>query len=180
MSIRYVCEKAEHVIKKYDETDPFRLAAAMKCLVLLEPMGKSESSCKGLFLNIKRVNTIILNSDLPAQLRKIILAHELGHIVLHKSVVKLRQFHEFSLYNTTSNFEYEANLFAAEILLDDDEVIRLLGEDSFFFSVARQLEVPPEMLDFKFRILKSKGKLDVAAPISSRGDYLRRLDNGRE
>ena len=175
MSIEYICRKTAEVKKKYDETDPFRLAKAMKCLVLNEPMGDSETSCKGFFMCKNRINIIVLNSDMPYEIRRIVLAHELGHVVLHRKNVNMCRFHDHSLYDTASMYEYEANIFASELLLDDDDVLNKLGEDSFFFGAAHELQVPPEMLDFKFRILKSKGKLDISAPISSHGDYLKRL-----
>ena len=122
MSIEYICCKTAEIIKKYDESDPFRLAKDMKCLVLNEPMGSSETSCKGFFIRKNRINTIVLNSDLPLDIRRIVLAHEIGHVVLHRKSVNMCRFHEHSLYDNTSMYEYEANIFASELLLDDDEV----------------------------------------------------------
>lgn len=65
----------------------------------------------------------------------------------------METFHAFFLYNSTSQIKYEANLFAAEYLLDDKLVADLLTEGTFFFSVAKELNVPPKLLDFRFRIL---------------------------
>ncbi|WFF73530.1 hypothetical protein [Proteiniclasticum sp. QWL-01] len=56
----------------------------------------------------------------------------------------------FSLNETSSQMKYEANLFTTEYLLDDDMFAHRLSEDTFFFSVVKELEVPPELLDFKF------------------------------
>lgn len=92
----------------------------MKCLVLNEPMGNSETSCKGFFMCKNRINTIVLNSDMPYEIQRIVLAHELGHVVLHRKSVNMCRFHD-----KTSSYEYEANIFAFELLLDDDEVINL-------------------------------------------------------
>ena len=52
--------------------------------------------------------------------------------------------------------EYEANLFAAELLLEDETVLKLLNEYTFF-ETASMLNVPAALLDFKFGILKAKG-----------------------
>ena len=45
-------------------------------------MGTSPKACKGFFLVNARCKIITINSDLPEEIRRIILAHELGHLVL--------------------------------------------------------------------------------------------------
>ena len=52
--------------------------------------------------------------------------------------------------------EYEANVFASELLLTDEAVLEVLNDDMFFFQAAKALYVPSELLDFKFRILKRR------------------------
>jgi Zn-dependent peptidase ImmA (M78 family) len=52
--------------------------------------------------------------------------------------------------------ENEANIFAAELLLDDKTVLEHLSEESFF-EAASALYVPAALLDYKFMILRSKG-----------------------
>ena len=102
------------------------------------------------------------------------LAHELGHAVLHRKYSELRAFHDFELFDETSTYEYEANIFAAEYLLNDDEVLELLNEDLSFFSAARMLHVPPELLDFKFRVLKRRGYA-LNSPICTQSDFLKHI-----
>ncbi len=77
--------------------------------------------------------------------------------MLHAKQTGVCAFHDFSLFDGTSRAEYEANLFAAHYTLEDDIVLEMLNEDCFFFAAAARLRVPPELLDFKFRILKCKG-----------------------
>ena len=55
----------------------------------------------------------------------------------------------------TDPMETEANLFAAELLLPDDDVIDCLQEHTFF-ETAKILNVPHALLDFKFSMLQSK------------------------
>lgn len=47
--------------------------------------------------------------------------------------------------------EDEANFFAAELLLDDNEVLENLSEYSFF-ETAQRLFVPAALLDYKFSL----------------------------
>ena len=72
--------------------------------------------------------------------------------------------------------EKDANLFAAELLLEDDEVLQALNEDNTFFTAASMLNVPAELLDFKFRVMKWKGYKIVEPPIISRSNFLKDLD----
>lgn len=179
MSIEHICSEVARIIKKYDETDPVRLAQAMKIIVLYESMGTNPEACKGFYLYQSRKHIIAINRDLPPVLLRTILVHEIGHSVLHRDVVKIRAFHDFSLYDSSSVYEYEANLFAAEYLLNDDMVIEKLSEDSFFFGAARELHVPPELLDFKFRILKRKGLMNLESPILSQSNFLKDITRRR-
>ena len=176
MTIEYISRTVDRLIRKYHERDPFQLAEAMNIEVLRTPMGTAERDCKGFFLVHSRIRVIVINSDLPMVIQRIILAHELGHAALHeKTLESVKAYHDFALYDTTEMAEYEANLFAADLLLEDDEVIEKLKEDNFFFGVASEFMVPPELLDFKFRILKAKRLLTLESPITARGDFLRKL-----
>jgi len=72
--------------------------------------------------------------------------------------------------------EKEANLFAAELILEDDKVLSALNQDTTFFSAAALLYVPAELLDFKFRIMKWKGYKVVEPPINARSNFLRDME----
>ena len=84
-------------------------------------------------------------------------------------------FHEVTLFDTTDQKEYEANVFASELLLSDEAVLEVLNDDMFFFQAAKALYVPSELLDFKFRILKRRG-YKVKSPITANGDFLKNLE----
>ena len=71
--------------------------------------------------------------------------------------------------------EYEANVFAAELLLDSTEVMQVLNQYVTFFGAAKMLHVPPELLDFKFRVLKRQGYA-INAPIDSHSDFMKNID----
>jgi len=170
-----ICDAVELLQKKYGESNPFRLAQQMGIHILLSPLGTDTDAIKGFFLENKRIRTITINSDLPSVIQRIICAHELGHAVLHKSS-GIHAFHEVALFDQTSVFEKDANIFAAEYLLDDEIVLDVLNQDNTFFTAAAELMVPAELLDFKFRVLKWRGYKIMEAPISSRHDFLRDME----
>lgn len=175
MSYVTICEAIEQLRKKYHESDPFRLCEMMGIKLIYQSLGRDANSCKGFFLESKRIQTITINSDLPHIIQKIIVAHELGHAVLHRRN-GIHAFHEVTLFDDSSLMEKDANLFAAEYLLCDDDVLQMLNADSTFFSAAAELYVPMELLDFKFRVMKWKGYKLVESPITARSNFLRDLE----
>ncbi|MBQ9030109.1 MAG: ImmA/IrrE family metallo-endopeptidase [Parasporobacterium sp.] len=172
MTYSYICETVSRLKKKYKETDLFELCKAMGILILERPMGTSEDSVKGFFMVNKRVRVITVNSDLPDIIMRIIIAHELGHAVLHCGL-GVQTFHDVSVFDESSAMEQQANLFAAELLMDDDDVFEVINQDGTFFSAAANLYVPMELLDFKFRLMKWKGYKLIEPPITSRSNFLK-------
>ena len=165
----------EKLKKRYHEDDPFLLCKAMGIKLIFQSLGTAPDAVKGFILKSKRIIVITINCDLPLVIQKIIVAHELGHAVLHKNSGILA-FHEATLFDNSSRYEKEANLFAAEFLLSDDRVMNALNADNTFFSAAASLYVPMELLDFKFRVMKWKGYKLVEAPISARSNFLRDME----
>lgn len=174
MTLEQISDAAKQLKRTYDETDPERLALQMGIIVSKASMGLYEGCCKGFFIIYKRMKHITINSDLPDILQKVVMAHELGHCVLH-SGTSSAAFHEVTLFDDVDRNEYEANVFASELLLSDEDVLAALNDDMFFFQAASALYVPAEMLDFKFRILKRRG-YKVESPMVSQADFLKNLE----
>ena len=175
MSIEFICGEVARIIKEYDEDDPYKLCQSMKILLFFEAMGNFPKACKGFYLSQSRKQVITINSDLPEELQRIIAMHEIAHAVLHRKLSSVKAFHDFALFDETSVYEYEANIFAADYLLADDVVLNLLNDDLFFFGAASRLNVPAELLDFKFRVLKRKGYKIIDPPIMSNSDFLKKV-----
>lgn len=172
MLAEVIKREANRLKMKYQTKDPFEVCDALHIRVSLMPMGKHEGSSKGFYLTNSRCKVATINSDLPEHIQRIILPHELGHGVLHVTP-KLCTFHELTVLNETNRLEYEANIFAAEFMLNDDDVMDALQMKMNFFQTASLLEVPPELLDFKLRLLQREGH-DVVAPYIGRATFLKR------
>lgn len=179
-SFKFICDEVRRIMRKYDETDPFLLCKELGITVRYAAMGDGPDCCKGFFLTQSRIRVITINSDLSYSLRKIICAHELGHAVLHGKYADIKAFHDFALFDSASRYEYEANIFAAEFLLQDIDVLETLNDDLSFFQAAPELHVPAEILDFKFRILKWKGYKVMDAPLMAQSDFLKNIADGGE
>ena len=67
----------------------------------------------------------------------IVLLHEIGHDVLHRQ--EARTFQEFSIFDIKGDrMEYEANSFAAEVALPDEEVLEKLRLGLDVETIAKQ------------------------------------------
>lgn len=176
MTVDYICREVARLKRKFHETDPVQLCDAMGIILLYTPMGVYPGACKGFFLTQSRKRSITVNSDLPVAIQRIILTHELGHAVLHAKAIGVKAFHDFELFDSTSHMEYEANIFAAEFLMDDNDVLEKLNEDISFFGAASLLRVPPELLDFKFRLMKRNGYKLIDPPLMANSNFLKNVE----
>ena len=137
----------------------------------------ARNSIKGFIQRSARCYTIVVNSDLSALLQDIILFHEIGHYWLGHMDASVCTFHDSGFaYSLTSALENEANSFVAEYLLDTNETLMVLQESDTFQHAASRLHVPPEILDFKWRMLVSRSLLDRSSPCPVQSDCLKQID----
>lgn len=87
------------------------------------------------------LSNIFINNQLSEQMQRIVCAHELGHDQLHRNLAKDNPLREFMLYDMRTKPEYEANIVAAEILLDNDELLEYIYQYRFSAEqIARAME----------------------------------------
>lgn len=66
---------------------------------------------------------------------------------------------DFDIYQATGRLEREANFFAADLLLDDAEVLDPIHSgNTDFFSVAKELCIPAPFFTFKMYSLIRRGE----------------------
>ena len=110
------------------------------------------------FMSCKTVYVMI--SSFPSEEEKMIVAaHELGRIILHRSQLKMAPMQDDTLYNMTDNTEYQANLFAADLLIEDEEIEDMVqNEDLDYFGLCSSLNATPELMSFKLYSLTKRGQ----------------------
>ena len=86
MSSKCIRDTVNKVKAKYQESDPYRLAAAMHIIVKKLPLGTDPNCCKGFCMRECRKTCIVINCDLPEIIQQIILIHEIGHALLHQKL----------------------------------------------------------------------------------------------
>lgn len=114
----------------------------------------------GMYQVIQKNRFIFLSDDLHPSIRKVVLAHDIGHDQLHRNYAKANTFHEVSIFRELCSHETEANIFAAHLLIDDEEIIRLLeNEDVSDCSLASELGVEINLENLKISELCKMGIL---------------------
>ena len=139
----YIRNIVKKLIAKYKTTSPVELAECLGITVLYNPLG----SVWGMYKYIKKNKLILINSSLSEQEQKYVLAHELGHAVLH---TKSSCFC-YGLNVNTYKKEYEANIFSAELLIKCDEKDNTINGFSID-QLARYYNVPVGLINLKFNI----------------------------
>lgn len=107
-------EKVNELKRRYGTNDPFALCNELGIWFYIVPLGNVE----GHYTYIKRKKVFFINENLNKVQRNFCCAHELGHAILHaKSNV---YFNNSKTYLLQSKLERDADLFASELLLDDN------------------------------------------------------------
>lgn len=130
---------AKNLIKKHGTNDP-NIILRERGVHLLPFTDKTKAL--GMYVVIKRNRFVFYNPDIDADYRKMVLAHELGHELYHQEEAK-DGLQKYVLFHIKNDMEYEANLFASHLLLDEDEIIEYtkMGYDTVQTASALNVEV---------------------------------------
>lgn len=102
----------------------------------------------------------------------IVCTHELGHDALHRQFAKDGGLREFMVYDMKSRPEYEANMYAADLLLDDEEIMELAKYGYDMQQVAGILNTDINLIDLKMESMNYRG-FDLRIGIEPKSDFLR-------
>ena len=101
-------------MKKYNTRNPFELARYLNVQVVSGDMG----SRAGCYMFLKNHKCIFLNDNLDENEKMLVMAHELGHAIMHRK--ENCYFIRNKTFLLTSTNEIEANKFAMELLISDE------------------------------------------------------------
>ena len=148
-----IIKRARQLARYSETTDPFRIAEDVGIEIHFEDLGQ----LKGMYAFIKRNRFIVINDRLCESMKRIVCAHELGHDQFHRDLAKNKWLHEFMIYNMNQRTEYEANIFASEILLPDNDVLELADEDHNIEQIAGALYSHVNLVALKLNTLSQQG-----------------------
>lgn len=146
-----IIEIAASTVKQHKTSNPFRLAKLLGIELIIKELGV----LKGFYKVIYDVPFIFLNRSLGRKEARTVLAHEIGHHLLHKEFATFG-FEEASLFSPASRREYEANLFAAELLIEDEAVEEAAEYGYTAAQTAARLGMSEELTSLKISAYKFK------------------------
>lgn len=147
-----IVDTAEEVLDKYGGKDVFETAENSGANVWFRKLG----GLKGFYICENGERYIVINEELDDVMKKVVCAHEFGHDMLHRELSG-GGIREGTLFLETNKTEREANLFAACVLISDEELLDAVYESVNISQVASLLGLPPEIVQYKLLIMNSKG-----------------------
>ncbi|MEG1778715.1 MAG: ImmA/IrrE family metallo-endopeptidase [Oscillospiraceae bacterium] len=110
-------QTALELVQKYNTRSPEQLCALLSIKVMQYEM---TDNIHGFYAIIKNKQVIYLDINLEPEQKSQVLAHELGHVLLHgeKNLLFLSKYTLF----VPSRYEREADLFAAYLLTDKERL----------------------------------------------------------
>lgn len=111
----------------------------------------------GLYTYHWKHRIILLNDKMEEIMARMVCAHELGHDALHRDIAKGDGLKEFVLFNMKDTTEYEANAFAAHLIIDDDDIYSMSKDKYDVVQMAKMLNVNINLVLIKLQELNKLG-----------------------
>lgn len=156
----YVCnseivQKANRIVAQCGTRDPKRIARELGIEVMYLPFSKQ----RGAYKVIMRNRFMFIKENLYPVMEDIVLLHELGHDTLHREeATKIGGFKEFNIFDIRDNkMEFEANVFASQVGISDDDFIELAERGYDTQQIAQALMSDINLVAIKAETLRSQG-----------------------
>ena len=116
-----IYKKANRIVKTCGPRDTLKIARELGIYVhFIDEFNE----LLGMYTYRHKERHILLNSSMEDMVLQMVCGHEIGHDNLHRSLAKQNNsLPEFVLFDMRTKHEYEANAFAAHLIIDDDELI---------------------------------------------------------
>lgn len=171
-SISQVRQEVNELLQKYESRDPVALCQDLG-ISLYER--NDFRDLKGMYAHVLGRPCIFIKADLPPELYRVVLAHELGHDRLHRELLShFKILHDRTFFEWSSQPEMEANLFAAELLIPDDLFLERAYDGWDLDQLAASFGLPRELLSLKTLLLREQG-LPFKLPDPAASDFLSKV-----
>ena len=128
----------------------------------------------GMYVYRWKHRVIFLNNRMDPYLTKMVCSHELGHDIYHRPLAKEGGMREFELFRMQSSTEYEANAFAAHLLIDTDECLEYAREGYDVVQIARMMNSEINLMLIKLQELNRLG-YNLRLPMEPRSDFFKKI-----
>ena len=153
MNPRNCYELAQQALALSDRRDVHEIADGLGIDVLYED---DYHDLLGMYYANWGHRFIFLNNRLDDIWQRMVLAHEIGHDQLHRDLARA-SLQEFNLFQMNNRTEYEANAFAAHLLMSSDDVYSRLQEGCDVMTLAKEQNVNINLMLIKLQEMAALG-----------------------
>ncbi len=150
--MEYIIDKAQTFLDEYAGRNIYSTAENSGIFLWFRKL----SNLKGFYMLENGQRYIIINNELESTMQRTVCAHELGHDQLHRELSEAG-IRETTMFLDSNRTEREANLFAAELLISDEDILSELEYNTDIEALCFQFDVPPEIVRYKLELLNFKG-----------------------
>lgn len=104
------------LVRKHKTRDPFEIVENLNAIVVFHPL----QGVRGFYQYFQRNNIIYIDKTLSEHEQRLVCAHELGHMLLHKKSNAI--FMDSRTQLNTTKYEIEADRFAMNLIMPDEEI----------------------------------------------------------
>lgn len=170
-----ILDAVKTLVRRLRTRNPEEIAEALGVRIMNVPFVNQ----KGAFFIIDGHAYILVNSSLSPEMRAIVIAHELGHAVSHTYVFERDGLLlDLDLFNTKITTEYEANVFAAYLLIDEKVLIDYIKQGYDVDFIARAMHTNVNLIITRMTVMQQeKPELDFNIPYEPARDFLGTIDD---
>lgn len=110
-------KRVNQLVRIYKTRNPLEIAENMGCIIIRQPL----KGVRGFYHHFQRNHIICIDDSLPEHIVKFVVAHELGHIILHKGSNAI--FMDTNTFFVRNKLEIQANKFAIDLMISDEDII---------------------------------------------------------
>ncbi len=152
---KQIWNAVQKTVKQYQSSDP---AVIVRDSPILLSYSEDLRQVLGLYFCRWKHRIIILNASLDTETERMVLAHELGHDALHRDIAKIKGLEETALFQMTSSAEYEANAFAAHLLIRNSDILEYVRDYRYDpWDIARDLHLDVQLVLVKIQEMNRMG-----------------------
>ena len=158
----YIYSKATEMVKQTGTRNPMKIASEIGVMLRYS---EELDKLLGLYTYRWKHRIILLNDKMEEIM--------LGHDALHRDIAKGEGLKEFVLFNMKDTTEYEANAFAAHLIIDDDDIYSMSKEKYDVVQMAKMLNVNINLVLIKLQELNKLG-YDFRVPCEADSFFFRK------
>lgn len=149
-----IYKKANKLVDKFGTRDSLKIAKGLGIdVVFIDYFEK----LLGMYAYRWKHRVIFLNNRMNEEFTNMVAAHEIGHDILHRDLAKGKLLQEFELFKIQNSVEYEANAFAAHLLIDTEKCFELIKNGYDVIEISKFCNTEINLMLIKLQEMRQLG-----------------------